>query len=161
MSNGPQVRPRRRPGEQLQAFDGVGDANQARRQSWTGSRGLSARQQVWQPSLHKVHKYNNKIQNELFGEIVEEGGEQIWRDQGFIFSTPICLILRGAKGVAITQHKSNPSDQQAKCFLNFLFLWRHYVSDTFFLINLQVVDTFQLWQNAPCLGELIVFNAIF
>ena len=41
-----QVRPRRGPGHHVQALDGAGDADQARWQSWTGSRSLSACQQV-------------------------------------------------------------------------------------------------------------------
>ena len=41
-----QVRPGRGPGHHVQALDGAGDADQARRQSRTGSRSLSACQQV-------------------------------------------------------------------------------------------------------------------
>ena len=41
-----QVRLRRGPGHHVQALDGAGDADQARWQSWTGSRSLSACQQV-------------------------------------------------------------------------------------------------------------------
>ena len=41
-----QVRPRRGPGHHVQALDGAGDADQARWQSRTGSRSLSACQQV-------------------------------------------------------------------------------------------------------------------
>ena len=41
-----QVRPGRGPGHHVQALDGAGDADQARWQSRTGSRSLSACQQV-------------------------------------------------------------------------------------------------------------------
>ena len=70
-------------------------------------------------------RYTNYTQW-TFG-IFEEGGKQIWQDQGFIFSTSICLILRGskrwiclilrywggAKGVASTQHNSDQEEHQA------------------------------------------------
>ena len=118
MSNGCQVWPRRRPWEQLQAFDGVGDADQARRQSWTGSRGLSARQQVWQPPLHKVYiLYTMNFWDSWGGWVVNKFD----RIRGLYFPPQFVWYWGGSKGVAITQHKSNAIRSASQVVLRFSF----------------------------------------
>ena len=100
-----QVRPGRGPGHHVQALDGAGDADQARWQSRTGSRSLSACQQVWQPSVHKVHyikRYKSSIEGRKKTELFTLQSlnfrwllisvTNISTGQGFTGSTPICRL---------------------------------------------------------------------
>ena len=59
-----------------------------------------------------------------------EGGDQIWQGQGFKFSTPICMVLRGNQKVWPSRNAnpmpSNQQDDQKLGILRFSFFqqWR-------------------------------------